>query len=175
MGKLFIISNESIFNYEGNFFCDNIDLKSTPEGLGNKFKINIIGRLSKKIRSHKINIENIKIYNNFFFYMCGVLNSLKEQDSKYLIISISPFTFMACILIKIYKKKPIVYLRSDGHEEYREIFGFFGPMIYHFMFSIVSKISILISCRKYILRNKPGEVVAPSQISSQWLINHKEF
>ena len=48
MEKLFIISNESIFNYEGSFFCDNIDLKSTPEGLIDKFEINLIGRKSKK-------------------------------------------------------------------------------------------------------------------------------
>ena len=174
MKKLFIISNESIFSYEGNFFCDNIDLKSTPEGLGNKFQINIIGRLSKKIRSHKINIKNIKIYSNIFSYIFGILSLVKKQESKYLIISISPFTFIACVLIKFFKKNSIVYLRSDGYAEYKEIFGFFGPMIYHFMFSVISKISILISCREHILRNKPGEVIAPSQISSPWLTNHKE-
>ena len=175
MKKLFIISNESIFNYDGSFFCDNIDLKSTPEGLSSKFQVNIIGRLSKKIRSHKINIKSIKTYSNIFSYIYRVLSTLKEKDSKYLIISISPFTFIACVLIKILKKKPIVYLRSDGYGEYKAILGFFGSMIYHFMFSIVSRISLLISCRKYILRNKPGEIVAPSQISSQWLANLKEF
>ena len=174
MKKLFIISNESIFSYEGNFFCDNIDLKSTPEGLGNKFQINIIGRLSKKIRSHKINIKNIKIYSNIFSYIFGILSLVKKQESKYLIISISPFTFIACVLIKLFKKNSIVYLRSDGYAEYKEIFGFFGPMMYHSMFSVISKISVLISCREHILRNKPGEVVAPSQISSPWLTNHKE-
>ena len=31
--KLFIFSNESIFLQESKFYCDNIDLKSTPEGL----------------------------------------------------------------------------------------------------------------------------------------------
>ena len=175
MEKLFIISNESIFNYEGSFFCDNIDLKSTPEGLNDKFQINIIGRLSKKIRSHKINIKNIKTYSNIFSYVYSVLSSLKEQDSKYLIISISPFTFIVCVLIKLLKKRPIVYLRSDGYGEYKAILGFFGPIIYHFMFSIISRISILISCREHILRNKPGEIVAPSQISNQWLTNRKEF
>ena len=174
MKKLFIISNESIFSYEGNFFCDNIDLKSTPEGLGNKFQINIIGRLSKRIRSHKINIKNIKIYSNIFSYIFGILSLVKKQESKYLIISISPFTFIACVLIKLFKKNSIVYLRSDGYAEYKEIFGFFGPMMYHSMFSVISKISVLISCREHILRNKPGEVVAPSQISSPWLTNHKE-
>ena len=101
MEKLLIISNESIFNYEGSFFCDNIDLKSTPEGLVDKFQINIIGRLSKKIRSHKINIKTIKTYSNIFSYIYGVLSSVKKQESKYLIISVSPFTFIACVLIKL--------------------------------------------------------------------------
>ena len=104
MEKLFIISNENIFNYEGSFFCDNIDLKSTPEGLSSKFKISIIGRVSKKIRSHKINIKNIKTYSNIFSYVYSVLSSLKEQDSKYLIISIYPFTLIVCVLIKLLKK-----------------------------------------------------------------------
>ena len=174
MENLFIISNESIFNYEGNFFCDNIDLKSTPEGLSNKFEVNIIGRDSKKIRSHQINLKNIKIYSNIVSYMFGILGASRKKDCKYLIFSISPFTFAACILIKLFKKKPIVYLRSDGYGEYKALFGFIGPVIYHVMFSIVSNISSLISCREHILRNKKGEVVAPSQINAQWLINQKE-
>ena len=174
MEKLFIISNESIFNYEESFFCDNIDLKSTPEGLNNKFEVNLIGRKSKKIRSHRINIKNIKIYKNILSYLIGIFGSLKEINSRYLIISISPFTFAACVLIKLFKKKPIIYLRSDGYGEYKAIFGFFGPIIYHLMFSTLSKIAPLISCREYILRNKAGEIVSPSQITTQWLKNHKE-
>ena len=174
MEKLFIISNESIFDYEDSFFCDNIDLKSTSEGLSNKFQINIIGRKSKKIRSHKIKIKNIKTYSNIFSYLFKIFSTITEQNSKYLIISISPFTFMACILIKLFKKKPIVYLRSDGYGEYKAILGFFGPAIYHLMFSLVSKISPLISCREYILRKKIGKIVAPSQINSEWLEKPKE-
>ena len=42
MKKLFIISNESVFNYEGKYFCDNLDIKSTPEGLQNNFEIDYI-------------------------------------------------------------------------------------------------------------------------------------
>ena len=174
MKKLFIISNESIFDYGENFFCDNIDLKSTPEGLSNEFEINLIGRKSTKIRSHKINIKNIKTYRNILSYLLGILRSLKEKNSKYLIISISPFTFIACILIKLFKKKPVIYLRSDGYGEYKAIFGSFGKIVYHLMFSIVSKISSLISCRKYILKNKIGSIVAPSQITDQWLKDYKE-
>ena len=59
--KLFIFSNESIFFQGDKFFCDNIDLKSTPEGLNKKFEVNLLGRKSKKIRAHEIKIKKIKI------------------------------------------------------------------------------------------------------------------
>jgi len=46
--KLFIISNESVSLEDGKFYCDNIDLKSTPEGLNKKFEVNLFARKSKK-------------------------------------------------------------------------------------------------------------------------------
>ena len=58
--KLFIISNESIFKSDHTFFCDNLDMKSTPEGLRTNFDISIIARKSKKERSHKINVDKRK-------------------------------------------------------------------------------------------------------------------
>ena len=154
MQKLFIISNESVYKNKGKFFCDNIDMKSTPEGLSNKFDVHIIARQSKNIRSHNINLKNIKTFRNIVSFLYGILSIAKVKDSKYLIISISPFTMMACVMLRFFKKKSIVYLRSDGYGEYKSIFGFFGPLIYHFMFMIVSKNSHLISCREYILNKK---------------------
>ena len=65
--KLFIFSNESISSNDGKFYCDNIDLKSTPEGLNKKFEVNLYGRNSNKKKSHEIQIKKIKIFNNFFF------------------------------------------------------------------------------------------------------------
>ena len=47
----------------------------------------------------------------------------KNKDSKFLIISISPYTFIISLFIKILGQKPIVYLRSDGYEEYKAILG----------------------------------------------------
>ena len=38
--KLFIFSNESINSLDNKFYCDNLDLKSTPEGLNKKFEVN---------------------------------------------------------------------------------------------------------------------------------------
>ncbi len=113
--KLFIFSNESIFFQEEKFYCDNIDLKSTPEGLNKKFEVNLFGRKSKKKRSHEIKIKKVKIFNNIFSYISSVIRSTKIDDSKYLIISISPYTFIISIFLRMFGRKPIVYLRSDGY------------------------------------------------------------
>ncbi len=172
--KLFIISNESIYHSQNNFFCDNLDMKSTPEGLNNSFDISIIARSSKKIRAHKIDLKNIRICKNIFSFIFSIFRSFKNKNSRYLLISISPFTFISCVILAILRKKPIVFLRSDGYEEYRAIFGFAGPIIYHFMFFIVSKISRLIGCGDKVLRNQRGHIVYPSQLSEKWFLNKKE-
>jgi len=167
--KLFIFSNESIFEDENKFYCDNLDLKSTPEGLNKKFEVNLLGRKSYKRRSHEIKLKKVKVFNNIFSYLSEVINASKNHDSKFLIISISPYTFMISLLIKILGKKPIVYLRSDGYGEYKAILGKIGPLIYHFMFSITGAISNLISCRDYILEGRKGKTISPSQLDSVWL------
>ena len=66
MQKLFIISNESIYEDSGKFFCDNIDLKSTPEGLNKKFEVNLIARKSSKNRAFNIELKNTKVYRSIF-------------------------------------------------------------------------------------------------------------
>ena len=172
--KLFIFSNESVSIEDGKFFCDNIDLKSTPEGLNKKFEVNLFARKSNKKRSHEIKIKKIKIFSNLFSYISSVLKVSKE-DSKYLIVSISPYTFIISLFLKFLGKKPIIYLRSDGYEEYKTILGRIGPVIYHFMFLIVTSISNLISCREYILKGKKGKIVYPSQLDSIWLRKPKNL
>ena len=169
--KLFIISNEKISNSANNFFCDNLDMKSTPEGLNTNFDIHILARNSSKARSHKINIEKITLSKTLFGFIYSILKSFKEKDTKYLIISISPFTFFASIFLAIFRKKSMTYLRSDGYEEYKNILGFIGPIIYHLMFSVVSKTSHLIGCNKEVLRGKVGKIVYPSQLTDKWFSN----
>jgi hypothetical protein len=108
MKKLFIISNENIFENENKYFCDNLDIKSTPEGLSSNFKVILIARKSKKSRSHEINIDNINLSDSIFSFLKKIIKNLKDKDSKYLIISISPYTFLACIFLRLFGKKPIV-------------------------------------------------------------------
>ena len=166
--KLFIFSNESIFTQDEKYFCDNIDLKSSPEGLNKKFDVYLFGRKSSKTRAHEIKLKKIKIFYNIFTYLSEVIKSTKIENTKYLIISISPYTFLICLFLRLFGKTPIVYLRSDGYGEYNAILGSFGKLIYHLMFSFISLISNLISCRNYILKGKKGKVIYPSQLDSVW-------
>ena len=166
--KLFIFSNESIFIQEEKYFCDNIDLKSSPEGLNKKFEVNLFGRKSSKKRAHEIKLKKIKIFSNIFTYLSEVIKSTKIENTKYLIISISPYTFLVCLFLRLFGKTPIVYLRSDGYGEYNAILGSLGKLIYHLMFSFTSLVSNLISCRNYILKGKKGKVIYPSQLDSVW-------
>ena len=61
--KLFIFSNERINSLDGKFYCDNIDLKTTPEGLNKKFDVNLFGRKSNINRSHEIKIKRISKFD----------------------------------------------------------------------------------------------------------------
>ena len=74
----------------------------------NKFsEVNIIGRYSKIDRSKKIDVNNINIFKNIFTYLFYIFQSFKKDDAKYLIISLSPYTFMASILLKLFLKNTL--------------------------------------------------------------------
>ena len=173
--KLFIFSNESIYTSNDKFYCDNLDLKTTPEGLNKKFDVNLFGRKSFQKKAHEIKINKIRVFSNIFTYLLELKKVLKNKEAKFLIISISPYTFLISLFIKILGQKPIVYLRSDGYEEYKAILGKIGPTIYHLMFSITGAISNLISCRNHILRGKKGKIISPSQLDSVWLRQPKNL
>jgi hypothetical protein len=70
--KLFIFSNESVYSSNNKFYCDNLDLKSTPEGLNKKFDVNLLGRKSYRQRSHEIKINKIKVFSNILTYLFEV-------------------------------------------------------------------------------------------------------
>ena len=73
MKKLFIISNESIYKNDDNgYLCDNLDMKSTPEGLAGSFEVNIIARKSKHVRCHTINIDKISLSSSIFSLLVGL-------------------------------------------------------------------------------------------------------
>ena len=128
--ELYIITNES-FNIEKNsFFCDNIDLKSIPEELNKYCKVNIIGRKSKIKRSKLVKLSTIDIFQSIFSFLFFVFKTCFKKKASYLIISLSPYTFLSSLILKILNRKHFIYLRSDGYEEYKSILGFLGTFIY---------------------------------------------
>ena len=169
--KLFIITNESISSNNEENSCDNIDLKSIPEELDNFFDVNLIARKSNHIRTKKINLKNIFLSNNIIYFLFLIIRSFKEKNSKYLIISLSPYTFLGALLLKIFFKQHFLYLRSDGFEEYRAIFGTVGVIIYKIFFLIGTINANLIACREHLLKRKKGSVVNPSQLNEKWFQN----
>ena len=172
--NLVIINNEKVSQEANSFYCDNIDMKSIPEGLSNKLEVLFIGRKSIVERFHKINLKKIIIKSNIFSFLFAIFKTFKNKETKYLLISISPYTFFASLLLIIFRKKFFVYIRSSGYEEYKYIIGFFGPFIYHIMFTIVSWKANLISCRSHLLKGKSGKIVAPSQLSKKWFLSHQK-
>ncbi len=173
--KIFIFSNESISEKSNSFYCDNLDMKSIPEGLSETFEVNLLARNSSINRKHKINNVRIELAKNIFSFIKKILKTIKKKEnSKFLVISISPYTFVVIILLSLFRIKPFVYLRSDGYAEYKSIIGIIGKSIYHIMFEITSIASNFISCRKHILRNKKGVVVSPSHLHEKWMQNIKK-
>ena len=102
--KLTIISNESISTDKGIFCCDNIELKSIPEGLSKNYEVLNIGRKSKVKRSFKINLIRTFAASNIFDFLFSIFKTFKNKETKYLLISISPYTFFASLLLIIFRK-----------------------------------------------------------------------
>ena len=166
---LIIINNEKISKKLNNFYCDNIDLKSIPEDLNESFNVTVIARSSKIDRKRKINISNVEIAPNIIKFLFNIYKTFKKKDVTYLIISITPYTFFSYLLLFVFRKKIHVYLRSNGYEEYKAILGPIGPIIYYFMFVIVTFKSNIITCQKKLFTKRKCNIVFPSEINSSWL------
>ena len=169
--KLVIINKEKISKSGNSFYCDNVDLKSIPEGLNKNLKVSVIARKSNNQRFHKINLENIEIASNIFTFLFSIFKTFKDKEINYLLISITPHTFFAYLLLFIFKKKIFVYLRSNGYEEYKAILGFIGPAIYSIMYTFVTFKSNIVTCQKRLINNKNYNLVFPSELDISWLKN----
>tara|TARA_Y100000590_G_scaffold245795_1_gene276164 strand:- start:103 stop:1116 length:1014 start_codon:yes stop_codon:yes gene_type:complete len=173
ISNLVIIENEKIFKENNNFYCDNIDAKSIPEGLNNFKKIFVIARKSKIKRVQKINLSEIKTASNVLSFLYLIIKTFKEKKNNYLLISINPYTFFSSIILLLFKKNIFIYLRSNGYEEYKAKYGLLGKLIYHIMFILITPKANLIVCKKELTNKKNYNLVFPSQLEEQWFKNLK--
>ena len=169
--NLVIINNEKVFQEANSFYCDNIDMKSIPEGLSNQLEVLFIGRKSIVERFHKINLKKIIIKSNIFSFLFAIFKTFKNKETNYLLISISPYTFFSYLFLFIFRKKIFIYLRSNGYEEYKAILGSIGPIIYHVMYIFVTFGSKIIVCQKRLAKNRESNLVFPSELDNNWLEN----
>ena len=167
---LVIIDNEKISKKNNSFYCDNFEAKIS-EDFNKVFNVTIIARKSKINRACQINLERIEIASNIFSFLFNIFKTFKKNKTNYLIIAINPYTFFSYVFLFLFRKKIFVYLRSDGHEEYKAILGFIGPTIYHVMFKIVTFKSIIITCQERLFTKRKSNIVFPSGLNSFWLDN----
>ena len=171
---LIIINNEKIFKESNNFYCDNLDLKILPEELNNFNKVQYIVRSSNKKKDQKINLKNIKTASNIFKFIYFIYKTFKISNPTYLIVCITPYTFISFLFLFIFKKKVFVYLFSSGHEEYKYILGSWSVWIYHIMYKIVTSNSEVIVCHERLFDKKKSHIVHISRLDDDWLKNNEE-
>ena len=171
---LVVINNEKISKEKDGFYCDNLDVKSIPEGLSEYKNIHYIARSLKKKGNYKINLKNIIISSNPFTFAYCVFKTFNYLNAKYLLMSINPYTFLSFILLYIFKKKIFVYLRSSGHEEYKYILGSWAVGIYQFMYKIVTSKSNVIVVHPKLHQGKKSFLAEPSKLDNLWLAEYKK-
>ena len=179
MNKLFIIGNEKISHWNKKiYYSANIDFKSIIEGLSNYFQVHTLARYSVKKEIFNINIKKKKVFlaKNIFSYALNIITSLKNiKNNKYLIISITPYTFVAYLMLFFFTNQIYVYLRSNGFKEYEQILGKKWVFLYSFMYFIFLKKAKIISCEETLVKKKPFFLVNPSELNQVWFKNRKKF
>ena len=171
--NLVILNNEKIFKKNEKYYCDNLDLKVVPEGLNNFFNVKFIARSSKQKGGQELNQLNISISKNIFEFLKNLFKTFKYKN-KYLIISITPYTFIASLILFVFRKKIYLYLWSDGKEEWKHLIGSWSVWIYQVMYEICSSFSKLIVCNPRLTRKK-SHLISISRLDEEWKKNPKKI
>jgi glycosyltransferase involved in cell wall biosynthesis len=136
----------------------------------------LIARRSTKKENFIIHFKKIFLASNIFSYLLKIILSLRNVDNKkYLIVSISPYSFLAYLILFLFTNKIYVYLRSDGFKEYENILGKKWVFLYQIMFYVMTQKSKIISCQRKLSRGKPSYLVRPSELDEMWINNKKKF
>ena len=169
MEKLVIISNEKVSkNSQQEFKSINLDLQILPDELNKFFEVSCVFRKSKIDLNHKYDTKKIFIGSSIFTFIFGVIKNL-FYCKKYLIVAISPYTFLSFLILFLSRKKIYVYLMSNGYEEYEYILGKKFVWIYDLMFKLMTKFSKVIVCHERLFRKDKSFVVSPSRLSRNWM------
>ncbi len=165
---LVIINNEKCIKKGNNFYCENLEIKSITELLSKTFNVKLILRESVVRPIHKINNSEVVTGSNIFSFIKNVIYTVIKDKANYLIISVTPYTFLSFLFLLLFKKKMFLYLRSDGKKEIAAIFGKKTSIIYKMVENIMVKFCDLIVVNNLISKKKKFYLVNPSQIDEEW-------
>ena len=154
MDNLVVLNNEKVSKENDEFFSRNYNFKILPEGLNRYFNVEYIVRKSNTQEHHKLNLNKIKVASNIIQFVYFVLSTFKQKNTKYYIITISPYTFISFLFLFVFRKKVFVYLISSGHEEWRFILGRWSVWIYHIMYLIVTSNATVIALHDRLYKKK---------------------
>ena len=171
--NLCIINNEKCFKKNGKIFCENIEIKSLAENFQKYFNTKLILRRSNFVSAHEIKNTNISVSSNIISFLKKVLFSIFENNCRYLIISVTPYTFLSFIILLLFRRRIFLYLRSDGKKEISIIFGKKFSIIYKIIENVMVRFSNLIVVNDLISKKKKFHLVNPSQIDQEWFQNIK--
>lgn len=174
MDNLVVLNNEKVSKQNGKFFSRNYNFKILPEGLNRYFNVEYIVRKSNIDESHELNLNKIKIASNIIQFIFFVISTFKNKNTKYYIICITPYTFIASLFLFICRKKVFVYLISSGHEEWNNLLGSWSVWIYDIMFWIVTSNSTVIALHDRLYNKKNFHVIDSSTLDDKWFVNFKE-
>ena len=175
MQNLIVLNNEKVSKSNGKFFSRNYNFKILPEGLNRYFNVEYIVRKSEVNESHELNLDKVKIASNIFQFIFYVLSTFKNKNTKYYIICITPYTFIASLFLITFRKKVYVYLISSGHEEWANLLGDWAVWIYDLMFKIVTSKSIVIALHDRLYNKKENfHVINSSTLNDEWFKNFKQ-
>ena len=175
MEKLIVLNNEKVSKKNNKFFSRNYNFKILPEGLNKYFNVEYIVRKSNINESHKLNLNKVKIASNIIQFIFFVISTFKNKNTKYYIICITPYTFIASLFLFVFRKKVFVYLISSGHEEWKNLLGSWSVWIYNVMFKIVTNNSTVIALHERLHKKKNNfHVINSSSLDDKWFVNYKK-
>tara|TARA_B100000902_G_C26627341_1_gene582733 strand:- start:190 stop:516 length:327 start_codon:yes stop_codon:yes gene_type:complete len=107
MKKVFIVSNDKFYSNKNGFYNSNKNTYTIINSITRFCKVYLIARKTKSRQKFYMNLNNVS-----FLGIKKLFNKTNEiQNSKVLIISLTPFNFFICLILKILgaKKKISIY------------------------------------------------------------------
>ena len=168
MKKVFIVSNDKFYLNKNGFFNSNKNTYTIIKSISRFCEVYLIARKTKLRQKFYMNLNNISLLG-----IKKLLNKINEiQNSKVLIVSLTPFNFLIFLILKTLgakKKNFYLFLRSDGFLEYEIKFGKLGYLVYWSMLAFLKNELNILSCSRSLTGNFKFKLLFPSEINNKWL------